>query len=60
MSIWVNVLDHEIGITTQRNNHEAQSSTNLILKDEIEKKYLKRNQRKKIKKIRTKSNIKIK
>jgi hypothetical protein len=60
MSIWVNVLDHEIGITTQRNNHEAQSSTNLILKDEIEKKYLKRNQRKTIKKIRTKSNIKIK
>jgi len=43
-----------------KKNHEAQSSTNLILKDEIEKNNLKRNQRKKFKKIRTKSNIKIK
>jgi len=47
MSIWVNILDHEIGITTQKKNHEAQSSTNLILKDEIEFFFLKKESKKK-------------
>jgi hypothetical protein len=50
MSIWVNILDHEIGITTQKKNHEAQSSANLILKDEIEKKIKKGIKEKKLKK----------